>query len=111
MGLVRGVQVGFTICNLTIENQDSLCQTSFINNIKDFCLCAAIKPNSTVGDIEGEMAAWCMKPSHGMHLILKSALKGVQFMKTPDYVQAVGFIDQMLINWNGEDYGGEMVQI
>ncbi|KXN91127.1 hypothetical protein AN958_02904 [Leucoagaricus sp. SymC.cos] len=106
-GLIRGVQAGYTICNLTTEIQDSLCQTSFINDVEDFCLCAAIKPNSTVGDVEGEMAAWCTKPSHGMRLIPESALKGVRFMKTPDYVQAVGFIDQTLTNLNGEDYGGE----
>ncbi|KXN92593.1 Pre-mRNA-splicing factor brr2, partial [Leucoagaricus sp. SymC.cos] len=74
-GLIRGVHAGYTICNLTTENQDSFCQTSFINDVEDFCLWAAIKPNSTVGDVEGEMAAWCTKPSHGMRLIPESALK------------------------------------
>ncbi|KXN83932.1 hypothetical protein AN958_00796 [Leucoagaricus sp. SymC.cos] len=107
-GLIRGVQAGYNICNSTTENQDSLCQTSFINGVDDFCLWAAIKPNSTVGDVEGEMVAWCTKPGRGTRLIPESALKGVQFMKTPDYVQVVGFIDQTLINLNGEDYGGEM---
>lgn len=29
-------------------------------------------------------------------------------MRTPDYVQVVGFIDQALINMNADDYGGEL---
>ena len=54
------------------------------------------------------MIAWCTKPGHGARLIPKGALQGVQFMKTPDYVQVVGFIDQAQININVSDYGGEM---
>ncbi|KAG5642763.1 hypothetical protein DXG03_002142 [Asterophora parasitica] len=55
--LIRGAQTGYNICNSTTQNQDSLCQTSFINSIDDFCLWAPIDPNSIVGDIEGEMVA------------------------------------------------------
>jgi hypothetical protein len=29
-------------------------------------------------------------------------------MRTPNYVQVVGFIDQTKINMNGGDYGGEL---
>jgi hypothetical protein len=29
-------------------------------------------------------------------------------MKTPDYVQVVGFLDQAQVNINSTDYGGEM---
>ncbi|KAG5220324.1 macrophage activating glycoprotein [Salix suchowensis] len=36
------------------------------------------------------------------------ALKGVQFMRTPDYVQVVGFIDQTAINIAAGDSGGEL---
>ncbi|KAF5359464.1 hypothetical protein D9756_003660 [Leucocoprinus leucothites] len=89
-GLIRGVQAGYNICNSTTENQDSLCQTS------------------VVGDIEGEMVAWCTKPGRGTRLIPDTALQGVQFMKTPDYVQVVGFINQSLIDMDPLDYGGEM---
>jgi len=38
----------------------------------------------------------------------RGALKGVQFMRTPDYIQVVGFIDQTLINIKAGDYGGEL---
>ncbi|KAF9461677.1 hypothetical protein BDZ94DRAFT_1195960 [Collybia nuda] len=107
-GLIRGHQAGYNICNSTTENQHSLCQTTFLNSIDDFCLWAPIEPESMVANTEGEMVAWCTKPGRGTRLIPNGALRGVQFMKTPDYVQVVGFIDQSKINIKGDDWGGEM---
>ncbi|KAH9481045.1 hypothetical protein JR316_0005564 [Psilocybe cubensis] len=106
--LIRGTQIGYNICNATTENQQSLCQTSFLNDLDDFCLWAPAEYGATVGDIEGSMIAWCTKPGHGTRLIPEGALHGVQFTKTPDYVQVVGFIDQTKINILEGDYGGEM---
>ncbi|RDB27449.1 hypothetical protein Hypma_004080 [Hypsizygus marmoreus] len=106
--LVRGRQTGYNRCNSTTEGQSSLCQTSFINSIDDFCLWAPIEPNSIVGNVEGEMVAWCTKKGHGARQIPAEALQGVQFMKTPDYVQVVGFVDQSKINLQADDTGGEM---
>jgi len=54
------------------------------------------------------MVAWCTKPGRGTRLIPQYALQGVQFIKTPNYVQVAGFIDQRLINLDPSDYGGEM---
>ena len=54
------------------------------------------------------MIAWCTKPGRGTRLIPAGALQGVQFIKTPAYVQVVGFIDQAQINMNSSDFGGEM---
>ncbi|KAF9476850.1 hypothetical protein BDN70DRAFT_811591 [Pholiota conissans] len=108
VGLVRGTQLGYNICNSTTENQQSLCQTSWLNSIDDFCLWAPAEPGHNVGDIEGSMIAWCTKPGHGTRLIPSGALTGVQFMKTPDYVQVVGFFDQTKVNMIAGDYGGEM---
>lgn len=107
-GLVRGTQVGYNICNSTTENQDSLCQTSIFNALDDFCLWAPSEPGKTVGEIEGEMIAWCTKPGHGTRLIPEGTLTGVQFLRTPDYIQAVGFMDQTKINMVDGDFGGEM---
>ncbi|KAG5642769.1 hypothetical protein DXG03_002148 [Asterophora parasitica] len=73
-----------------------------------FCLWAPINPNSLVGNIEGEMVAWCSKPGHGARTIPPGTLTGVQFTKTPDYVQVVGFLDQTKINLAATDTGGEM---
>lgn len=75
----------------------------------DFCLWAPSTPNKTVGESEGEMVAWCTKPGHGTRLIPDGLLTGLQFLKTPDYIQVVGFMsDQTLINLALGDYGGEM---
>jgi len=104
----RGTQFGYNRCNSTTEGPNSLCQTSFINSIEDFCLWAPPEPDSTIGDTEGEAVAWCTRPGRGTRLIPRGALKGVQFMKTPDYIQVVGFMDQTLINIQAGDYGGEM---
>lgn len=54
------------------------------------------------------MIAWCSKPGHGTRLIPAGALTGVQFLKTPDYIQIVGFINQTQIDMADGDYGGEM---
>ncbi|KAI6039524.1 hypothetical protein EDC04DRAFT_2684988 [Pisolithus marmoratus] len=85
-----------------------MCQTSFVNHIDDFCLWAPPKPNSTIGQTEAEEVAWCTKHGHGTRLIPEGALHGVQVLKTPDYIQIAGFIDQSKINLTPDDYGGEL---
>jgi len=107
-GLIRGTQFGYNICNSTTENQKSLCQTSFLNAPDDFCVWAPDAPDSLVSNTEGEMVAWCTKPGRGTRLIPAGALQGIQFMRTPDYVQVIGFIDQSKINIKSDDFGGEM---
>jgi len=104
----RGRQFGYNRCNSTTEGQESLCQTAMINSIDDFCLWGPPEPNSVIGNTEGEAVAWCTKPGRGTRLIPQGALRGVQFMRTPDYVQVVGKIDQAKINIQTDDGGGEM---
>jgi len=104
----RGTQQGYNICNSTTAGPNSLCQTAFINSIDDFCLWGPQQPNQQIGVIEGEAVAWCTKNTHGARVIPKGALTGVQFMKTPDYVQVIGFIQQALIDIAPDDSGGEM---
>jgi len=108
VGLERGLQYGYNICNSTTQNQESGCQTSYFNSIEDFCLWGPHAPDSVVGDTEGEMVAWCSQPKHGTRLIPAGTITGLQWMKTPDYVQLVGFIDQTKINVKEGDSGGEM---
>ncbi|GAA6022361.1 hypothetical protein JCM11491_003234 [Sporobolomyces phaffii] len=105
---VRGGQYGYNRCNATTEGQDSRCQTAIINAVDDFCLWAPPEAGSEVGNVEGEMVAWCTKEGHGTRIIPEGALQGVQFMRTPHYVQVVGQIDQTKINIDASDYGGEM---
>ncbi|CAE6345914.1 unnamed protein product [Rhizoctonia solani] len=104
----RGTQFGYNICNSTTEGQTSLCQTAMINSIDDFCLWGPPEPNSLIGNTEGEAVAWCTKPGRGTRVIPAGALTGVQFMKTPSYVQVTGRINQALINIAADDSGGEM---
>ncbi|OSC96706.1 hypothetical protein PYCCODRAFT_1378664 [Trametes coccinea BRFM310] len=105
---VRGTQQGYNLCNSTTEGPNSMCQTAFVNHLDDFCVWAPPTPNETIGDTEGEEVAWCTKKGRGTRLIPAGALTGVQFMKTPGYLQVVGFIDQTKINLQADDGGGEL---
>ncbi|KDR67410.1 hypothetical protein GALMADRAFT_232077 [Galerina marginata CBS 339.88] len=105
---IRGPQAGYNICNSTTEGPNSLCQTAFINSLDDFCIWAPPTPGQTVGQIEGEMVAWCTRPGHGTRIMPPGTLTGVQLTKTPDYIQVVGFMNQTLIDMVGGDGGGEM---
>ena len=106
--LIRGPQHGYNQCNSTTENQESLCQTAHFNSLEDFCLWGPPSYGREVGDIEGIMVAYCTKPGHGSRLIPEGALTGVQWIRTPAYVQAVGYLDQTKINVLEGDWGGEM---
>lgn len=105
---VRGTQQGYNLCNSTTEGANSLCQTAFVNHLDDWCVWAPPQPNSTIGDTEGEEVAWCTKKGRGTRIIPAGAITGVQFMKTPGYLQIVGFIDQTKINLQSDDGGGEL---
>jgi len=107
-GSDRGPQSGYNICNSTTEGPTSQCQTAILNSASDFCLWGPPVPNSDVGDTEGQSVAWCSLPGHGTRVIPSGALTGVQFMKTPGYVQVTGFINQAEIDMDPNDGGGEM---
>ncbi|KZV90598.1 hypothetical protein EXIGLDRAFT_770653 [Exidia glandulosa HHB12029] len=104
----RGSQYGYNRCNSTTEGQSSLCQTAIINSLDDFCLWGPPKANVPIGDSESYEVAWCTKPTHGARLIPAGALTGVQFIKTPSYVQITGRLNQELLNLPTGDYGGEL---
>ncbi|KJA24771.1 hypothetical protein HYPSUDRAFT_135770 [Hypholoma sublateritium FD-334 SS-4] len=108
VGLARGEQLGYNICNSTTEGPESLCQTAIINSLDDFCIWAPPTPGQTVGEIEGEMVAWCTKAGHGTRVMPPGTITGVQLTRTPDYVQVVGFMNQTLIDMVAGDEGGEM---
>lgn len=105
---LRGGQSGYNLCNSTTEGTSSMCQTAFINHLDDWCVWAPPTPGSTIGDTEHEEVAWCTKKGRGTRLIPGGALTGVQLIKTPGYIQVVGFIDQTKINIKDGDTGGEL---
>ncbi|KAK7055918.1 ricin B-type lectin domain-containing protein [Favolaschia claudopus] len=99
-------QTGTNNCG-TGSSQSSKCQTAWINSADDFCLWAP--PNGgTIGDTEREEVAWCTKSGRGSRTIPNGALKGVHFVKTPDYVQVTGVGDFTKINIPKGDSGGEL---
>jgi hypothetical protein len=105
---IRGPQSGYNRCNSTTENQNSMCQTSFVNDITDFCLWAPAPANSLIADTEGEEVAWCTKKGHGTRLMLDGTLQGLQVLNTPDYTMITGLIDQTKVNIQASDAGGEL---
>lgn len=108
VGLIRGEQAGYNICNSTTEGPTSMCQTAMINSLDDFCFWAPPELGKEVGEIEGEMVAWCTQPGRGTRIIPDGTITGVQFTKAPDYIQVVGFMNQTMINILPGDLGGEM---
>ncbi|KAJ6543622.1 carbohydrate-binding module family 13 protein [Mycena vulgaris] len=99
-------QTGTNACGTT-SSQSSNCQTAWINSADDFCLWAPPTKGS-IGNTEREEVAWCSKSGRGTRTIPNGALKGVHFVKTPDYVQVTGVGDFTKINIPGGDSGGEL---
>jgi len=107
-GGIRGPQLGYNLCNSTTEGPNSLCQTSFVNDITDFCMWSSSQANDTIGESEAREVAWCTKPGHGTRVIPAGAITGVQFLYAKNYVQVVGYIDQTQVNLAAGDLGGEL---
>lgn len=103
----RGTQQGYNRCNSTTLGPTSFCQTAIMNSIDDFCIWGAPFANVTVAEDEEQLVAYCTTPNHGTRVLPEGTLQGVQFTKTPGYVQVVGFLDQTQIGLQADDYGGE----
>ncbi|PFH48480.1 carbohydrate-binding module family 13 protein [Amanita thiersii Skay4041] len=99
-------QFGTNQCGTT-SSQDSKCQTAWINSAEDFCLWAPPTPGN-IGDTERYEVAWCTKSGRGTRVIPDGTLKGVHFVKTPDYVQVTGVGDFTKMNIPAGDAGGEL---
>lgn len=74
-----------------------LANLNALSDVDDFCLWAPPTPG-TIGDTERVEVAWCTKSGRGTRTIPNGALKGVHFVKTPDYVQVTGVGDFTKIN-------------
>jgi hypothetical protein len=99
-------QTGINNCG-TGSSQSSMCQTAWINDADDFCLWAPPSVG-TIGDTERNEVAWCTKSGRGTRTIPNGTLKGVHFVRTPDYVQVTGVGDFTKINVPRGDAGGEL---
>lgn len=99
-------QFGTNNCG-TGTDQAANCQTSWINSATDFCLWAPPHPGA-VGDTEREAVAWCTKSGRGSRTIPNGTLRGVHFVRTPEYVQITGVGDFTKLNIPSGDGGGEL---
>ncbi|KAF5379825.1 hypothetical protein D9615_005796 [Tricholomella constricta] len=100
-------QYGTNKCG-TASSQTSNCQNAYLNSAEDFCLFGPPNPDSTIGDTEYEAVSWCTKSGRGTRTIPDGALKGVHFLRTPDYVQVTGVGDLTKLNILKGDAGGEL---
>ncbi|KZT33858.1 hypothetical protein SISSUDRAFT_992597 [Sistotremastrum suecicum HHB10207 ss-3] len=107
-GGIRGPQFGYNLCNSTTENQQSLCQTSFLNSLDDFCMWSSSQTDDTIGESEAREVAWCTKPGHGTRVLPPGTLQGAQFLYAKNYLQVVGFLDQTKVGLDPTDEGGEL---
>lgn len=103
----RGTQQGYNLCNSTTLGPNSFCQTAIFNSVEDFCIWGAPMPNVTVAEDEEQLTAYCTTDKYGTRVLPEGTIQGVQFTKTPGYVQAVGYLDQTKIGLQANDYGGE----
>ncbi|KLO06690.1 hypothetical protein SCHPADRAFT_882570 [Schizopora paradoxa] len=89
------------------DTSSSESRTIWINGVDDFCLYAPMTV-TTIGEAEAEVVAYCTNSSHGTRVMPDGTLKGVHFVKTPNYVQVTGVGDFTKINIKKGDEGGEL---
>jgi len=106
--VLRGPQFGYNICNSTTQGDNSDCQTLIVNSASDFCIWGSPTPKGSIGNEEALVVAYCTQNTHGARPIPFGAITGLQFTKTPAYIQIVGFIDNTAIGLDPADTGGEL---
>ncbi len=99
-------QSGYNTCARNTWNQDSRCQTAWINSLDDFCLWGPAE-YGTVGEKERSGVAYCTTDKHGTRLIPDGTITGAHFVRTRDYVQVTGVGDFTSILIPQGDEGGE----
>ncbi|SPO19971.1 uncharacterized protein UTRI_00361_B [Ustilago trichophora] len=99
-------QSGYNTCARNTWNQDSKCQTAWINSLEDFCLWGPAE-YGTVGEKERSGVAYCTTDKHGTRLIPDGTITGAHFVRTRDYVQVTGVGDFTSILIPEGDDGGE----
>jgi hypothetical protein len=100
-------QIGTNQCG-TGNNQTSLCQNMYVNNVQDFCLWGPQVAGSVIGNVEQIVIAYCTHPNRGTRLFPEGTLKSAHFVETPDYIQITGSGNFQNINIAAGDAGGEL---
>lgn len=104
-----GVQTGSNQCRRRWGewNPKANCQNLYVNNAYDFCLYGP-KSSANVGDAEADVVSYCSRKGYGTRLIPPGTITGLQFLKTPSYVQLALVGDFTKIGVAPKDEGGEL---
>ncbi|KAG8813684.1 hypothetical protein FRC17_001462 [Serendipita sp. 399] len=102
----EGDQAGTNQCG-TGNNDTSLCQNVYINNVQDFCLWGP-QTTAEIGAVEQIVVSYCTFPGRGTRLIHDGVLLSAHFVETPDYIQVTGTGNFQNINIAAGDAGGEL---
>jgi len=76
--------------------------------VTDFCLWSSPDKNETIGDVEAKTVAYCTKPGHGTRILPPGTLTAVQVLRAPSYILFTGHINQVNVDLQSTDYGGEL---
>jgi len=79
-----------------------------VNGPNDFCIWGTPDADSTIGDEEARVVAYCTNPEWGARPIPAGAIHGLQWMETSAYIQISGFIDNTALGLDPGDGGGEL---
>lgn len=119
-------QSGWNVCAQNAWNQESRCQTAWINSLEDWCIWGPPE-GGDIGSTERVAVAFCTTDKHGTRLIPDGTITGAHFVQTSSYgeppatrgvvcrhhadtstVQITGTGDFTKIGLPAGDQGGEM---
>ncbi|PWN88535.1 hypothetical protein FA10DRAFT_268718 [Acaromyces ingoldii] len=100
-------QSGWNRCARNKWNQQSKCQTAWLNSLEDWCIWGP-PDGGDIGSTERVAVAYCTTNKHGTRLIPDGTIKGAHFLQTANYVQISGVGDFTTIGIPDGDAGGEM---
>ncbi|CCF48733.1 hypothetical protein NDA11_000530 [Ustilago hordei] len=92
----------------TPVNQTSLSRLATLNSVDDWCTYGPMEPGTIIGNVEGEVVAYCTKPRNNARVIPDGTVTGAHFVKTPLYVQLMALGDFTKIGITPGDEGGEL---
>ncbi|WFD42763.1 hypothetical protein MPSI1_001413 [Malassezia psittaci] len=92
----------------TAVNQTSMSRLATVNSVDDWCTFGPPDNSKTLGDVEGEVVAYCTKARNNARVIPDGTVTAAHFVKTPLYVQIMALGDFTKINFQKGDSGGEL---
>lgn len=98
----------FAAIGSKIDQTGGLSRLVSLNSVNDFCLFGPQAPGEPIGNIEGEVVAYCTQPRNGARIIPDGTISSAHFIKTDMYVQISGTWDGTKVDIQAGDYGGEL---